>query len=71
MYMHRDMPGYYEGHGYYGGDGKLYNGIWNARDFGPGTFTEGDNIGCGIRDGRLFFKKNGQYFATRIHIDGK
>ena len=68
--FYRKMPGWYQGVGYSGDDGKdagrLYGGCGvEAIAYGP-TFTVGDTVGCGIRDNKIFFTKNGQNINDKI-----
>eukprot|EP01133_Synstelium_polycarpum_P016658 gene16658-19795_t len=68
------FPGFTQGSYGYSGDGKLYLGSSEGKNYGP-SFVSGDVVGCGYDSSTksLFFTKNGTYLgvaAKKVNLSG-
>lgn len=63
------MPGWNNGWGYHGDDGKKYSASGPAEPYGP-TYTKGDKIGCGVNfeDESIYYTKNGQFLGKKFTL---
>ena len=64
------MPGHHNSSYGYHGDGNKYSYRMEGRGESYGlAFTKGDVVGCGwnIKEGIVFFTKNGKYLGNFIY----